>query len=454
MKTKLLLFIIIIGYFNCTAQFGPQQILDSELANPLMVISTDLDGDGDMDILATSDLYPIIAWYENLDGEGTFSDQQILTPNAYSVRTISAADIDGDGDVDLFATLFFNKIVWFENLDGLGTFGTENVISDNSYGATNAKGVDIDNDGDLDVVTTCIGNPIEQEDSKLSWYENIDGQGTFGSEHILQSNTDNYRRSIVGVDLDNDGDMDIIASEKNSIEWYENSNGTGNFALRPIAFLYPSSILDTVIIDMDNDGDNDILNSYSSGISWLENMDGNGNFALEHIVFENNYDIFSIYATDFDDDGDADIVSGTYDAVQWHENSGQGNFGPSQMLSNDFIYYTSVYSSDLDNDSDMDILSLSRNDSQVLWFENLTDLGLSENAENKCLVYPNPASDILFVKSDTSISNIKVYTISGQLVLSRLNLKELNISALSAGLYIVKIQDFYGNSSIEKLVKL
>ncbi|WP_083834437.1 T9SS type A sorting domain-containing protein [Aequorivita sublithincola] len=463
MKTRLLLFICIIVYINCKAQFSSERVVDSTLAYPHLVISADLDGDGDLDIISASDQYPTITWYENTDGHGTFSSQKIVTPNAYSVRTIYAADMDGDNDMDILATLFFNKIVWYENLDNQGSFSSEHVISDNSFGATNAMASDIDNDGDFDVVSTCIGNPIEQEDSKLSWFENINGQGGFGPEHILTTNTNNDKRDIFLADLDNDNIIDIIASEKESIVWYKNS-GQPNFDVQPIPFTFEGRINDIGVADMDNDGDNDIVVVGAAvGMSWLENTDGNGDFSIEHTILQQEA-IIAVCTDDFDNDGDKDIASvhviyeqGSSDegVIQWQENLNNGSFNNPIILKRNVNYFLPIYSADLDQDNDIDIMTTAFDvTDKVMWFENLTNLDVSKNTKNKFLLYPNPASNILFVKSETSISSIKVYNISGQLVLSKSNVKELNISSLSDGLYIVEIQDFYGNTSIEKLVKL
>ena len=44
--------------------------------------ATDLDGDGDMDVLSASWVDGSIAWYENTDGRGTFGPQRVITTQA------------------------------------------------------------------------------------------------------------------------------------------------------------------------------------------------------------------------------------------------------------------------------------------------------------------------------------------------------------------------------------
>ena len=119
------------------ANFGEQQvILESETNYPQSVFVADLDGDGDMDLLSASQGDDKIAWYENTDGAGTFGPQHVITQDADYAQRVFAADLDGDGDVDvLSASSRDNKIAWYENTDGAGTFGPQRVITLDADGA-------------------------------------------------------------------------------------------------------------------------------------------------------------------------------------------------------------------------------------------------------------------------------------------------------------------------------
>ncbi len=118
--------------------FGPQQVITTQADGAPRVYAADLDGDGDPDVLSASVLDDKIAWYENLDGLGTFGPQQIITTQADWANSVFAADLDGDGDPDvLSASMDDDKIAWYENLDGLGTFGPQQVITTQAVGASN-----------------------------------------------------------------------------------------------------------------------------------------------------------------------------------------------------------------------------------------------------------------------------------------------------------------------------
>ena len=69
----------------------------------MSVYAGDLDGDGDLDVLSASFGDDKIAWYENMDGKGSFGPQQVITTAAIRPRSVYAADLDGDGDLDVLS---------------------------------------------------------------------------------------------------------------------------------------------------------------------------------------------------------------------------------------------------------------------------------------------------------------------------------------------------------------
>ena len=80
------------------------------------VFAADMDGDGDLDIISSSRDDDTIAWYENNGAaDPTWTATDIAT-NADLPREVFAADMDGDGDMDIIAGSFDNdQLVWYEN---------------------------------------------------------------------------------------------------------------------------------------------------------------------------------------------------------------------------------------------------------------------------------------------------------------------------------------------------
>ena len=371
MKTWTFILMLLAGFFlNGIAQttFSDQIVIFDDFDDVNNVLAADVDNDGDMDIFSSSSLIRSILLFKNA-GNGDF-DAPIYMGDGIIPRVISSffvADLDNDGDVDIvFATYEepgFNDhyLAWIEN-DGNGGFGIEQEISSSESGIRRVYVSDLDNDGDLDLLTASF------YDNHVSWYEN-DGSGNFGSPQFIS--TVNGASSVYASDLDNDGDLDVISASynDNKIAWYEN-DGSGNFGPEEIIStnVYHASFVSAA--DLDNDGDLDVLSSSEEYYAaWYEN-DGSGNFGSPVTISGDMVGGTSIYATDLDSDEDLDIISPLADAVLWYENDGFGYFSSYQVISTQVLSTRSVCASDLDNDGDMDVLSASLDDDKIAWYKN------------------------------------------------------------------------------------
>lgn len=140
-------------YENLDGQgiFGNRHTITATAILEKDVEIADLDGDGDLDVILASSNDNTVAWYKNLDGNGNFGTAIIITQIAVRVQTIRTTDIDGDGDLDILsASSNDGKIAWYENLDGLGNFGAQKVIATETF-ASGLYSSDMDGDGDMDV---------------------------------------------------------------------------------------------------------------------------------------------------------------------------------------------------------------------------------------------------------------------------------------------------------------
>jgi len=190
-------------------------LITTAAAGASSVYATDLDGDGDADVLSASGGDDKIAWYENLGG-GAFGAQQVITTAADNAKAVYATDLDGDGNADvLSASRNDNKIAWYENLEG-GAFGAQQVITTAADGAYTVYATDLDGDGDADVLSASA------DDDKIAWYENLGG-GAFGAQQVITTAA-NGAWSVYATDLDGDGDADVVSASfyDDKIAWYEN----------------------------------------------------------------------------------------------------------------------------------------------------------------------------------------------------------------------------------------
>jgi hypothetical protein len=97
----------------------------TDFGNAEGVYAADLDGDGDIDILGGSQNDNTVAWWENLNGDGSTWLEHIVDDNYLEAVAVYAADIDGDGDTDIMAAgAVENAIRWWENKGGQFSLAT------------------------------------------------------------------------------------------------------------------------------------------------------------------------------------------------------------------------------------------------------------------------------------------------------------------------------------------
>ena len=377
----------ILSKNNLTVSFDEHNV--SRVNHPVKAESVDLDSDGDVDIVsATWGSNGSLSWYEN-DGSQNFVEHNISTSaygnNSYGIWSIKSIDFDNDGDIDIVASNISGdsyenntSIRWYEN-DGSQNFIEHNISSTLFAMGVDAK--DIDEDGDIDIVASKWWGG--ENNNSIVWLEN-DGNQNF-TEHTVIENYLGLTGSINAVDIDRDGDIDLLPAKfwgSSNFSWYEN-DGSQNFTEHNIStntgndrYSYSAKA-----IDLDKDGDMDILttffdNNNNGTVTWYEN-DGSQNFT-EHNISQVSDDVMSngidIQAIDIDNDGDIDVIQGHY----WYENDGNQGFTTHNISSAFTAYFTL---SDIDGDGDIDIALPYWTDSLIVWQENLglTTIYVKEN---------------------------------------------------------------------------
>ena len=356
----------IVFYKNLgDGEFAERQFLSETLFEPRFMDLSDLDNDGDLDILSGSRSDHRFVWIENL-GSGQFSHlQTIYSDHVLHPKDVSAADIDGDGFEDILgATQITSEVFWLKNMAD-GTFGEPNLISDAQVNPRCVISEDWDGDGDMDVIISSEG------DHQIRIYENIDGElddaGSLITEEFFIERLESY-------DLNDDGLLDIlfIRSIDDNVVWLEN-NGDLTFNEHVISEVFPD-LANASTGDLDEDGDLDILIAHVDGVGWLENS-GDGIFETSEILTIECPNPEIVRLADVNNDGKKDlIVAGTGDfTLSWCENIGDGEvaFGELNLI-HDFVHYTSeLFATDLDEDGDIDVISASILDGRLGWYENM-----------------------------------------------------------------------------------
>ena len=138
-----------------------------------------------------------------MDGQGTFSELQVMTNGIDGLNRLKVDDLDNDGDQDILTlSSDDDRIGFFENIEGTGTFKEQQSISTLIDFGVDVTLVDLDNDGDKDVISISI------RDQKIAWFENL-GDNQFGTQNIINNAVEDMSTIVTG-DLDNDGYSDIL----------------------------------------------------------------------------------------------------------------------------------------------------------------------------------------------------------------------------------------------------
>lgn len=241
---------------------------------------------------------------------------------------------------------------------------SDQISIDNIGIGSNVILVDLNMDGEVDILSS--------KSSTLVWYIN-QGNCSFSDANILRENIDGPEGLNYG-DFDNDGDLDIIAGsffDKN-LFWYEN-NGNQEFLTSHLIaenISYPKS---TAVGDIDGDGFLDIVTAliFDDKIVWYAN-DGVGNFSIENIVLSSTDDPVQIRVVDLDQDDDLDVIAAIEDdgVIISLLNDGEGNFNVQNTLNDDVPNAVNVNFEDIDGDNDIDVFYTSFIPGVLYWNKN------------------------------------------------------------------------------------
>jgi hypothetical protein len=313
----------------------------------------DVDGDGDLDLLATRGYDPTAKSYKGdrsllylNDGRGGFARQESPWADEEAPDSgATLADVDGDGDLDAYVNTQLKKPNRYFRNEGGGRFVPAELGEATQDKSSNFSSsfADIDGDGDLDLYVS--GPTLELNDVNLA-FRNDDGRFVAVSGTALDNGKNNPAAALWG-DVDNDTDVDLIVANSDVLRLskypaapiehtmlYRNERNWNFTADRDQAFAsaaYPA--ISAALGDLDNDGDLDLfLGSHVYKVDprpdWLFLNDGKGRFALSPQTFPTHTETATGAAfADFNGDGNLDLLAISYNGpVEVFAGDGTGRF--------------------------------------------------------------------------------------------------------------------------------
>lgn len=397
------------------------------------VVIFDFDNDGDEDVFFVdggvlpgyTGAPPKSRLFRN-DGPGKFTDwtdRSGIRIASYGVGG-SAGDVDNDGDLDLFVTEFGGPDQLFvNNGDGTFTDGTAKAGAGDTLWSSSSAFADVDNDGDLDLFMVnytdhsvanhkLCGDPKR----KIEGYCHPDVYGPLPSHFYRNRGDGTFEDAtqaagfggaigpglgVVFGDIDNDGWQDVYIANDNKPNFLFHNKGNGTFEdislLSGTAIGEPGKPEAGMGVDMEDYDANGLLDivvtNYELETNGLYRNLGENTFldsrspagiAEPSLLFL----AFGVDLADFDQDGDVDLVianghtndnsaellegSQYRQRNQVFENLGNGKFREDKGTGMDVVRASrGLATGDLDGDGDLDVAIVDSNEPCEV-YENVT----------------------------------------------------------------------------------
>ncbi len=337
-----------------------QPTTGAPLRTPGAIAVGDFDGDGIDDLFLS----------------GWSSQQQKLETHLYRIRgreftdvTVQSglslasgatfatfADVDNDGHLDLFVIGGDQRPYLFRN-DGKGKFQDVTAASKitNLGGARKALFVDLDHDGDLDLVLVGGASP-------LFYRNNADGTFSEMAQAVGLTAAIGTTSDAAFADFDDDGRMDLLVVGETGAALYRNAgNRQLTNAIASSGMNIPGAAA-VAVGDYNNDGKFDVFVAGTKGnpsTLWLN--DGTGKFRRDPrsddvLKTLSSIDVRGVTFTDFDNDGWLDLIVAGDGGVRVLRNDGTGRFIDRSTILPEIASATSIVAADVDGDGDQDLL--------------------------------------------------------------------------------------------------
>jgi dienelactone hydrolase len=386
----------------------------------------DVNRDGKADIVCGG------FWYEAPTWQRHFLRDVEVIRGRYDDYSNLPLEVNGDGFVDLVSANYRSrKLYWIEHPGkSLGAW-TAHVV-DTPGPMETARLADIDGDGRLDVLPNAVESP--------AWWEVVlnkaaDRKAKPAPRWVKHDLPKELAGHGLGFgDINGDGRGDLVGPRG----WLEApaDRRTGRWLWHADFELHRDASVPILVLDVDGDGDNDLVYSraHNIGLYWMEQVrpakkstaqkstaqtpgfSEKPGVWVRHAIDTSHSQAHSLLVADLDNDRRPEVIAGSRHLA--HDGRDPGEYDPPAIYAYTFQGETRTWrrqlisaggrayfgldpkAADVDGDGDLDLVAADR--TGLFWFENLTikgDKALATNRPPAVPSYPDH-SKLMIVKDD------------------------------------------------------
>ncbi len=371
----------------------------------------DMDGDGDLDFFSLNPGEGTINFYQNIGSSTSINlafrtarwqNIQIcpgcggLSPNAHGAGSMFFADIDADGDKDLFYGDLFDPGLFFYQNSGTAQVASMDSVSGHfpasnpilTGGFNQPTLVDIDSDGDLDMFVSVLTASAYVDN--FWFYRNTGSPSVYQfaleSKNFLSTFDIGGESAPALVDIDGDGDRDLFVGGLLGQVAFLRNNGTStspSFVFEDSTFInsYPNRFVYVPrFVDIDADGDKDMFLAHFNGnIEFYRNAGSSSSFSFQREFSHLDSINVGFYAAadfcDIDGDGDEDLFVGSGNGrIRFYRNDGSPQAFSFTQVTTSFEGIqvsgnSKPFFADFDGDGDCDLV-VGTTDGKLVYYRN------------------------------------------------------------------------------------